>query len=58
MRLTRARVLNRPVISSWDALLDYCHTAMAHREVEHARVLYLDRKNLPDRRRGNRAGHR
>ncbi len=45
MRLTRARVLNRPVISSWDALLDYCHTAMAHREIEHARVLYLDRKN-------------
>lgn len=44
-RLTRARVLNRPVISSWDALLDYCHTTMAHRGIEHARVLYLDRKN-------------
>ncbi|WP_334194020.1 RadC family protein [Pararhodobacter sp.] len=45
LRLTRARVLNRPVISSWEALLDYCHTAMAHREVEQARILYLDRKN-------------
>ena len=44
-RLTRARLLNRPVISSWDALLDYCHTTMAHRSVEHVRVLYLDRKN-------------
>lgn len=44
-RLTRARVLNRPVLSSWDALLDYCHTAMAHRETEHFRVLFLDRKN-------------
>lgn len=45
LRLTRAKVLNRPVISSWDALLDYCHTAMAHRSIEHFRVLYLDRKN-------------
>lgn len=44
-RMARARVLNRPVLSSWDALLDYCHTAMAHRETEQFRVLYLDRKN-------------
>lgn len=44
-RLSRARVMNRRVISSWSALLDYCHTVMAHREVEHVRVLYLDRKN-------------
>lgn len=45
-RLARARVINRPVLSSWDALLDYCHTAMAHRETEQFRVLYLDRKNV------------
>jgi DNA repair protein RadC len=45
-RLARGRVLHRPVIASWDALLDYCHTAMAHRETEHFRVLYLDRKNV------------
>lgn len=38
-------MLNRPVISSWQALLDYCHTAMSHRETEHFRVLFLDRKN-------------
>lgn len=44
-RLARARVLHRPVISSWDAVLDYCRTAMAHRETEQFRVLYLDRKN-------------
>ena len=44
-RLARAKVMNRLVISSWDALLDYCHTAMAHRETEHFRVLFLDRKN-------------
>lgn len=44
-RLARAKVMNRPVISSWDALLDYCHTVMAHRTIEHVRVLFLDRKN-------------
>jgi DNA repair protein RadC len=44
-RLSRARVLGRQVISSWDALLDYCHTVMSHRETEHFRVLFLDRKN-------------
>jgi len=45
-RLMRARVMHKPVLSSWNALLDYCHTAMAHRETEQFRILYLDRKNL------------
>ena len=45
-RLARARVMDRPVISSWDAVLDYCHTTMAHRETEQFRILYLDRKNV------------
>lgn len=45
-RLARARVLHRPVLSSWQALLDYCHTALAHRATEQFRVLYLDRKNV------------
>ena len=45
-RLMRAKVMNRPLLSSWSALLDYCHTAMSHRETESFRVLYLDRKNV------------
>ncbi len=44
-RMARSRILQRHVVSSWDALLDYCHTTMAHRETEQFRVLYLDRKN-------------
>jgi len=44
-RLARSRVMERHVVSSWDALLDYCHTTMAHRDTEQFRVLYLDRKN-------------
>lgn len=45
-RLSRARVLQRQVISSWDAVLDYCHTTMAHRDTEQFRIFYLDRKNV------------
>ena len=44
-RLSRARILGREVISSWDSLIDYCHTVMSHRETEQFRVLFLDRKN-------------
>lgn len=45
-RLARSRVMHRPVLSNWQSLLDYCHASMAHAEVEHFRVLYLDRKNV------------
>ncbi|MGH1411990.1 MAG: RadC family protein [Pelagimonas sp.] len=45
-RLAQAKVLKKHVVSSWDALLDYCQTAMAHADVEQFRVLYLDRKNV------------
>ena len=45
-RLARARVMQRPVVDSWDALLDYCQTAMAHSDIEAFRVLYLDTKNV------------
>ncbi len=45
-RMARARVMQKPILSSWDALLDYCQTAMAHRDLEQFRVLYLDRKNV------------
>ena len=45
-RLAQSRVMQRPVLSSWQALIDYCHTAMAHRTTEQFRVLFLDRKNV------------
>jgi DNA repair protein RadC len=45
-RMMRGKIINRPVLSSWDTLLDYCHTAMAHRETEQFRILFLDRKNV------------
>lgn len=45
-RLARSRILECHVISSWTAVLDYCHTMMAHRDTEQFHVLYLDRKNI------------
>jgi DNA repair protein RadC len=45
-RLARTRVINRPVLSSWTALLDYCTAAMARVPHEEFRVLFLDRKNV------------
>jgi len=44
-RLAKTKVLGRPALSSWPALLDYCTAAMARSEKEEFRVLFLDRKN-------------
>lgn len=45
-RMGQAKVLQRDVVTSWDDLVTYCRTVMAHRETEQFRVLYLDRKNV------------
>ncbi len=45
-RLKRAQVEKQPVLSSWQALLDYCHTRLAHTTVECTHILYLNRKNV------------
>ena len=44
-RLGQARLRDTTVLSSWDALVDYCRTAMGHRQTEAFRVLFLDRRN-------------
>lgn len=46
LRLLEARVENKPVLSSWDALGDYLHASMAHRRTEEVRILFLNAKNL------------
>ena len=44
-RIGREAVRDRPVISSWTALLDYVRTAIQHEPREQFRVLFLDKKN-------------
>ncbi len=45
-RLAKTKVIGRPALSSWAALLDYCMAAMARGLREEFRVLFLDRKNI------------
>lgn len=45
-RMSQGKVLKRPVISGWNALLDYCRVTMSHRDTEVFRILFLDRKNI------------
>jgi DNA repair protein RadC len=45
VRLARAAVARRHVISSWQQLLDYCTAVAGHAEIEQFRLLFLDRKN-------------
>lgn len=45
VRVAKEQVRRRPVISSWDALLGYVKTALAHETREQFRVVFLDKKN-------------
>jgi len=46
LRLLEARTEAAPILSSWDALGDYLHAAMAHRRTEEVRILFLNAKNM------------
>ncbi|MEM6414204.1 MAG: DNA repair protein RadC [Pseudomonadota bacterium] len=46
IKLAQERVLQRPIISSWQDLLAYCRAAMADEKTELFRILFLDRKNI------------
>ena len=52
LRLLEARVEGQPILSSWDALGDYLHAAMAHRRTEEVRILFLNTERT--RRDGQR----
>lgn len=43
--MQKQEVLQKPVLSSWKAVLDYCHSVMAHDQNEQFRLLFLDGKN-------------
>lgn len=43
--MLRARIMGKPVLASWDALLDYLRADMAHRMIECVRILHLNTKN-------------
>lgn len=46
LRLLQSEVRARPILGSWQALLDYLHADMAHNPVERVRVLFLNARNM------------
>jgi DNA repair protein RadC len=46
LRLLQSEVKDRPVLGSWQALLDYLRADMAHNPIERVRVLFLNSKNM------------
>lgn len=44
-RMLQTRILDRPVLASWSAVVDYCKAAMAFERREQFRILFLDKKN-------------
>lgn len=44
-RMARCEVQDKPVLASWQALIDYLTIDMAHLNVERVRVLYLNTQN-------------
>ncbi len=46
LKLSQAKILDRPALSSWAALIDYCNASMAYKDTEQFRILFLDRRNV------------
>lgn len=46
LRMLRSEVAERPVLASWQALLDYLRVDMAHMTTERVRILHLNSKNM------------
>ena len=40
-----SKVKEKPLLSSWSSVIDYCRTTMAFEEIEQFRILFLDKKN-------------
>jgi DNA repair protein RadC len=45
-RYARGAVRQRPLLGSWNDVIDYCRAAMAYEDREQFRILFLDRKNV------------
>jgi len=45
LHLARCRVADRPLLNSWQDLIDYLYVDLAHRQIECIRVLFLNIRN-------------
>ena len=44
-KIGQSRIIGRQALKSWDDLVLYCRTAMAEKQIEEFRALFLDRQN-------------
>lgn len=44
-RAAKNSLMKKPILNSWDRLMDYCRSTMAHETREHFRILFLNKKN-------------
>jgi len=44
-KLALGKIMDQPILSNWQALVDYCQIQLGHQKNEQFRVLFLDRKN-------------
>ena len=44
-RMLKRDVLDKPVLDSWNKVLDYCHSVMAQQREEQLRLFFLDSRN-------------
>lgn len=45
LRMAKDEIMNKPVISNWQRLMDYCRMSMGRNKVESFRVLFLNHRN-------------
>ena len=45
LRFIKAELYQRPMIDSWDKLIEYCNAQIGYSKVEEFHILFLDRKN-------------
>jgi DNA repair protein RadC len=45
LRFMQSEIMGRPVLASWQSVLDYCKAAQGFGEKEQFRILFLDKRN-------------
>ena len=44
-KLAQGKIMDKPVLANWQALIDYCQIQLGHQKKEQFHILFLDRQN-------------
>jgi DNA repair protein RadC len=45
LRMMKSQILGRPMLATWNAVLDYCKASQGWDDVERFRIIFLDKRN-------------